>query len=108
MVGPWRDYVSPVPIDPTFVLPFAPTGVRKPFGEMTNTPPPKPTTPRQPLTPAAAANASSSTPNEEAALTPMANLKLLMKVREYNNILLNILWQNFLHQMLFDHHPLNT
>ena len=52
-------------------------GVRKPFGEMTNTPPPKPATPK-PQTPAAAA--ASSTPNEEAALTPMANLKLLMKV----------------------------
>ena len=56
------------------------TGIRKPFGEMTNTPPPKqPTTPK-PMTPAAAATAASSTPNEEAALTPMANLKLLMKV----------------------------
>ena len=61
------------------------TGIRKPFGEMTNTPPPKqPTTPK-PLTPAAAAAAASSTPNEEAALTPMANLKLLMKV-SYKNL----------------------
>ena len=55
--------------------------MRKPFGEMTNTPPPKPATPK-PQTPAAAA--ASSTPNEEAALTPMANLKLLMKVNNNN------------------------
>ena len=81
------------------IIPLPPTGVRKPFGEITtNTPPPKPTTPMTP----AAATASSSTPNEEAALTPMANLKLLMKVSDvhYQSPELKFRFVFFQHQML--------
>lgn len=52
-------------------------GVRKPFGELTNTPP----TPRHHLsqekTPL---KQQTSSPSTEPALTPLANLKLLMRV----------------------------
>eukprot|EP00095_Tigriopus_kingsejongensis_P010782 maker-scaffold304_size215464-snap-gene-0.11 protein:Tk10782 transcript:maker-scaffold304_size215464-snap-gene-0.11-mRNA-1 annotation:"transcription factor e2f8" len=68
----------------SFLSPVVNRGVRKPFGEITNTPPSH--SKRNPLHAPSSSNQTpakpevSSTPTDDKALTPMANLKLLIRV----------------------------